>query len=100
MSASCSMCAWRISEEVHALKGHGRSTGVPCHKRRKIAEGFSPNTVHLTILMAFRMLIGGRGLMCRGRSGKLLILRLTPRGLRRLRLERTRSSRISSRTAL
>jgi hypothetical protein len=33
------------------------------------------------------------------RSGKLLILRLTPRGLRRLRLELTRSCRISSRTA-
>jgi hypothetical protein len=30
----------------------------------------------------------------------LLILRLTPRGLRRLRLEETSSSRISSSTAL
>ncbi len=35
----------------------------------------------------------------RGRSGKLLILRLTPRGVWRPRLETTRSSRISSRTA-
>ncbi len=33
----------------------------------------------------------GWDLLCRGRSGKLLILRLTPRGLRRLRLETTRS---------
>jgi hypothetical protein len=58
------------------------------------------NTVHLTILMAFRMLIGGRGMLCRGRSGKLVILRLTPRKLRRLRLETTRSSSISPSTAL
>jgi hypothetical protein len=49
------------------------------------------NTVHLMILMALRMSILGRGLAWRGRSGKLLILRLTPRGLRRLRLETTRS---------
>ena len=33
-----------------------------------------------------------------GRNGKLLILRLTPRGIRRPRLETTRSSRISLRT--
>jgi hypothetical protein len=51
----------------------------------------SPNTVHLMILMALRMSILGRGLTWRGRSGKLLILRLRPRGLRRLRLETTRS---------
>jgi DNA-binding NtrC family response regulator len=49
------------------------------------------NTVHLMILMALRMSILGRGLTWRGRSGKLLILRLRPRGLRRLRLETTRS---------
>ena len=60
----------------------------------------SLNTVHLSILMAFRMLIGGKGMLCRGRSGKLLILRLTPRKLRRLRLETTRSSSISPSTAL
>ena len=60
----------------------------------------SCNAVHLSILIAFRMLIRGRGLLCRGRRGKLLILRLTPRGLRRLRLDTTRSSSISSRTAL
>ena len=35
----------------------------------------------------------------RRRRGKLLILRLTPRGLRRLRLDTARSSRISSNTA-
>jgi hypothetical protein len=33
------------------------------------------------------MSIRGRGFACRERSGKLLILRLTPRGVRRLRLE-------------
>ena len=60
----------------------------------------SPNTVHLSILMASRILILGNGLLCRGRSGKLLILRLTPRKLRRLRLETTRSSSISPSTAL
>src|ERR1700686_2995173 len=35
----------------------------------------------------------------RGRSGKLLILRFTPRGLRRPRLDTTRSWRISTSTA-
>jgi len=57
------------------------------------------NTVHLTILMHFvksiRMLEQGP----RGRSGKLLIFRLTPRGRRWPRLETTRSSRSSSSTA-
>src|ERR1017187_9479364 len=41
------------------------------------------NTVHLIILMALQMSILGRGLTWRGRSGKLLILRLTPRWRRR-----------------
>src|ERR1700730_15291738 len=59
----------------------------------------SPNTVHLSILMAFLMLMRGSDLFVRGRSGKLLILRLTPRKLRRLRLETTRSWRVSSSTA-
>ena len=54
-----------------------------------------PNTVHLMILIDISMSTGGRGVAWRGRSGKLLILRLTPRGLRRLRLETTRSWRIS-----
>jgi FkbM family methyltransferase len=53
--------------------------------------GFSSNTVHLRTLMIFLMSTGGSGLFVRRRSGKLLILRLTPRGLRRLRLETTRS---------
>jgi len=68
-----------------------------CFSLRNLCEKLraSPNTVHLSILMAFLMSIGGRGFARRGRSGKLLILRLMPRGLRRLRLETTRSSRIS-----
>jgi hypothetical protein len=61
---------------------------------------FRINTVHLMILIALQTSIFGRGLAWRGRSGKLLILRLTARKLRRLRLEMARSSRISSRTAL
>ena len=60
---------------------------------------FSPNTVHLTIKMVVEIAMVGRGLARGGRSGKLLILRLTPRGLRRLRLDTTRSCRISMRTA-
>ena len=60
----------------------------------------SANTVHLSILIAFRKLIGGSGLAFRGRRGNLLIFRFTPRKLRRLRLDTTRSCRISSRTAL
>ena len=44
--------------------------------------------------------IGSAGLTCLGRSGKLLILRFTPRGMRRWRRETTRSSRISSNTEL
>jgi hypothetical protein len=58
------------------------------------------NTVHLTILIAFWESIDGNGFACRGRRGKLLILRFTPRKFRRLRLETTRSCWISSRTAL
>jgi len=58
----------------------------------------SPNTVHLSILIDFVRLIGGSGFALRGRNGKLLILRFTPRGLRRWRLQTTRSCKISSRT--
>jgi hypothetical protein len=65
-----------------------------------MASDSSPNTVHFSTLMAFLMLMGGNGLFVRCRSGKLLIFRLTARGLRRLRLEMTRSWRISSSTAL
>jgi hypothetical protein len=57
------------------------------------------NTVHLSILTAFLMLMRGSDLFVRSRIGKLLILRLTPRKLRRLRLETTRSCRSSSSTA-
>jgi hypothetical protein len=67
------------------------------HVREKY--GASSNAVHLSILTAFLMLIGFSWVAVFRRSGKLLILRLTPRGLRRLRLELTRSCRISSRTA-
>jgi hypothetical protein len=58
----------------------------------------SPNTRHLMIFIVLLMSIGGRGLARRGRSGKLLIFRLTPRGLRRPRRQATRSCKISCRT--
>src|ERR1700757_4693349 len=45
------------------------------------------------------MSITGRAQSVLRRIGKLLILRLTPRGLRRFRLETTRSCRISASTA-
>ena len=50
------------------------------------------------ILMAFLRLMGAMLSILRGRSGKLLIFLLTPRGLRRVRLETTLSSRISAST--
>jgi hypothetical protein len=56
----------------------------------------SANTVHLIILTAFRKLKAVVGRRFLGRRGKLLILRLTPLGLQRFRLETTRSWRISS----
>src|SRR2546428_10227288 len=55
-----------------------------------------PNTVHLMILMHFENSIRTLQQAPRGRSGKLLIFLLTPRGRRWPRLETTRSSRISS----
>ena len=58
------------------------------------------NTVHFSIFIAFLILIGGRGLSVRCRSGKLLIFRLTQRLLRRCRRDGRRSCRISSSTAL
>jgi hypothetical protein len=73
----------------------GRFDVVP-----KQNEEANPNTLHLTIRMASRILIGGSGLTCRGPSGKLVILRFTPRGFRRLRLDATRFWSISSRTEL
>src|ERR1700749_199091 len=45
------------------------------------------------------MLITGRAQSVLRRIGKLLILRLTPRGVRRFRRETTRSCRISAITA-
>ena len=39
----------------------------------------------LNILIVFPMSIGGRGLVCLGRSGRLLLLRLTSEKLRRWR---------------
>jgi hypothetical protein len=70
-------------------------------RRNMLAHSVLPrsNTVHLTIKMVVEIAMVGRGLARGGRSGKLLILRLTPRGLRRLRLDTTRSCRISMRTA-
>ena len=57
------------------------------------------NTVHLRMLMHFAMLTYLVCSRCLGRSGYLLILRFTPREFHRLRLDTTRSSRISSRIA-
>lgn len=58
----------------------------------------SPNTVHLMILMAFLRSRGAILSILRGRNGKLLIFLLTPRGLRRFRLETTLSCKISAST--
>ncbi len=57
------------------------------------------NTVYLTITMASAILSQDVPEPFRGRSGYLLILRLSPRGLHRDRLETTRSSKISLSTA-
>lgn len=59
----------------------------------------SPNTVHFTIRMYLGKSTRLVQLGLRGRNGKLLIFRLTPRGIRRPRLDTTRSSRISASTA-
>src|SRR5438034_7143850 len=82
------------------LEQRQRATGK-LQSMREVGGGFlaaKPNTLHLTIRIALTMSTGLRGLAWRGRSGKLLILRLTPRGLRRPRLEATRSCRISPST--
>jgi hypothetical protein len=95
-----------IKPQVDVLGVHGV---VPEHvldlAKAAVKEPVAPtgaraNTVYLSILIALSALIGGNGLMRRGRRGKLLIFRFTPRGWRRLRLETTRSSRISSSTFL
>ena len=70
------------------------------HDRRLLRYGPNPNTVHFTILMHSAISIRTCQRAPRGRSGKLLILRFTPRGLRRPRLETTRSCKISASTAL
>src|ERR1039457_6766232 len=57
------------------------------------------NTVHLTMLMHFANSIRTLPQAPRGRRGKLLIWRFTPRGRRWPRLETTRSCRISFTTA-
>jgi hypothetical protein len=61
--------------------------------------GLNLNTVYLRIRIALARLIAGRARSVLRRIGKLLILRLTPRGLRWFRLEMTRSCRISAMTA-
>lgn len=71
-------------------------------RRPARADGGTPfkaNTVHLRMLMHFAMLTYLVCSRCLGRSGYLLILRFTPREFHRLRLDTTRSSRISSRIA-
>ena len=62
-----------------------------------LKRGLKVNTVHLRMRMHFAMLRHLPGTWCLGRNGYLLILRFTPRGFHRLRLETTRSSSISSR---
>ena len=61
-------------------------------------QGLAP-ILFLKDMMDFAMLTYLLGARCLGRSGYLLILRFTPRGFHRLRLDTTRSSRISSRIA-
>ena len=56
------------------------------------------NTVHLRIWIVFEISTAGSAFRLRRRIGKLLILRFTPRKLRRLRLDATRSWRISFNT--
>jgi hypothetical protein len=58
----------------------------------------SRNTVHFMILRHPEISMRTFKPAARGRSGKLLILRFTPRGLRRHRLETTRSCKISPST--
>ena len=55
----------------------------------------SPNTRHLTILTTGSKLICGSECACRRRSGQLLILRLTPRTLRRPQRSASRSLKSS-----
>ena len=64
---------------------------------------YGPIQAELLAHLNVRHLAGGEAVFARVTvdwSGKFLILRLTPRKLRRLRLETTRSSSISPSTAL
>ncbi len=67
---------WNLARALLAERVAVRPTA---HTKRAYerARGFSPNAVHITILIAFLMLIGGDGLSAFRRTGKLLILRLT-----------------------
>src|ERR1035441_8626300 len=81
MPLACSSPAGKVLDKS-GLKAHP----APCSLALRSSDGrmwFRANTVHLIILMALQMSILGRGLTWRGRSGKLLILRLTPRWRRR-----------------
>ena len=84
-------CSAMFAEHGSNLESRKCGTWCQIAEAYRNAIALSRNTVHLIILMALQMSILGRGLTWRGRSGKLLILRLTPRGLRRLRLDTTRS---------
>src|SRR3974390_3750061 len=81
-----------------ALSASGRKSAQPGGPG-SLERDASPNTVHLRMLMHFAVLTYLVCSRCLGRSGYLLILRFTPRGFHRLRLDTTRSSRISSRIA-
>ena len=62
--------------------------------------GVNLNTAHLSTLMQYSILFRVDKFGCFCLIGYLPTFRLTPRGLRRPRLETTRSSNISSSTAL
>jgi len=84
--------AWvAISERQHSVLAYGADAQSVLSEAQ--AKG---NTVHLSIFIAIWKSIDGSGLCLLRRRGKLLILRLTPRGFRRRRLDTTRSWRISS----
>ena len=88
---------WGIMRRV-AFSGRAKFESLPA-SRWITQKGSSPNTLHLKILMCFSISWMGGEMGWFRRRGKLLIFRFTPRGLRRPRLETTRSSSISSSTA-
>ena len=75
-----------------------RSLGKAVYSGGKIVR-LTGNTVYLTSTMASAIHNQAVPERFRGRSGYLLILRFSPRGLHRDRLETTRSSKISLSTA-